>query len=135
MASTNGISRSAPSVCRFLQQNRRKAAIRRSRDVCGVPEPVDDCVARSLNAGNVEDGHRLVGDRRGWRTDRAYDGGVLYTVSVDGGTPQALIKEGAPTIKGSDADPSYSPDGRYVAFRRRVHTSPGKPDQRPTSTG
>jgi TolB protein len=61
--------------------------------------------------------------------DRAYDGGVLYTVSVDGGTPQALTKEGAPTIKGSDADPSYSPDGRYVAFRRRVHTSPGKPDQ------
>ena len=61
--------------------------------------------------------------------DRAYDGGVLYTVSVDGGTPQPLIKDGAPTIKGSDADPSYSPDGRYVAFRRRVHTSPGKPDQ------
>ena len=61
--------------------------------------------------------------------DKAFDGGVLYTVAVAGGTPQKLLKSGAPTMKGSDADPSYSPDGAYVAFRRRVATSPGKPDQ------
>jgi Tol biopolymer transport system component len=57
--------------------------------------------------------------------DKKYDGGVLYTVPAAGGTPQALIKEGKPTIKGSDADPAFSPDGKYVAFRRRVPTNDG----------
>jgi Tol biopolymer transport system component len=60
--------------------------------------------------------------------DKNFDGGILYTVSVDGGTPEKLIKDDEPTSKGSDADPAYSPDGAYLAFRRRVPTKVG-PDQ------
>ncbi|HET9649818.1 MAG TPA: Hsp70 family protein [Microlunatus sp.] len=58
--------------------------------------------------------------------DKKLDGGVLYTVPVDGGTPQPLLKEGKPTVKGSDADPAFSPDGKYVAFRRRVPVPGGQ---------
>jgi Tol biopolymer transport system component len=52
--------------------------------------------------------------------DPEWDGGVLYTVPVDGGTPQPLIKDDHSSVKGRDADPVFSPDGRYVAFRRRA---------------
>jgi molecular chaperone DnaK len=52
--------------------------------------------------------------------DSKLDGGILYTVPVDGGTPKRLIKNDTPEMPGSDADPTYSPDGRYVAFRRRL---------------
>ncbi len=52
--------------------------------------------------------------------DAEWDGGTLYTVPVDGGTPTLLIKNDTSTIKGRDADPVASPDGRYVAFRRRM---------------
>ena len=55
--------------------------------------------------------------------DVEWDGGVLYTVPVDGGTPQTLVKDDHSSMKGRDADPVFSPDGKYVAFRRRVAAS------------
>lgn len=49
--------------------------------------------------------------------DSGLDGGTLYTVAVDGGTPEVLVPS---TEAGEDADPEWSPDGSHVAFRRRV---------------
>lgn len=59
-------------------------------------------------------------------SDSDWDGGRLYTVPTTGGAPELLIKNDHSTAKGRDADPVYSPDGQYVAFRRRVPAA-GKP--------
>jgi len=48
-----------------------------------------------------------------------WDGGALYTVPVAGGEPTRLFDD-PPMMAGQDADPVYSPDGRYIAFRRRL---------------
>jgi hypothetical protein len=40
----------------------------------------DDCVTRSLNAGNVEDRHRLIGDRRASRNGKFSCHGVCFSL-------------------------------------------------------
>ena len=44
------------------------------------------------------------------------DGGSIYTIPVNGGSPQRLTQVAA----GVDGDPAWSPDGAYIAFRRRL---------------
>ena len=51
------------------------------------------------------------------------DGGTLYTVPTAGGTPEPLLKGTEQQTTGTDADMVYSPDGRYVAFTRRLPTA------------
>ena len=48
--------------------------------------------------------------------DPERDGGSLFAVAADGGDPGRLTDE----EDGSDADPSFAPDGRTLAFRREV---------------
>ncbi|HEY0239107.1 MAG TPA: Hsp70 family protein [Friedmanniella sp.] len=77
---------------------------------------LDGHVVRILDRGNLgdptftRDGRVLVY----WRNDDGPgDGGSLYRVAVDGGTPQRLTRGG----DGIDNDPVIAPDGRTVAFR------------------
>lgn len=44
-------------------------------------------------------------------------GGTLSILEVDGGRPRPLLPT---TREGEDADPVFSPDGRTIAFRRRM---------------
>jgi Tol biopolymer transport system component len=61
--------------------------------------------------------------------DNGADGGVLYTEPVLGGEASRLLDDADPAVPGQDADLVFSPDGRYVAFRRWVPTSDGKGQQ------
>ncbi len=44
------------------------------------------------------------------------DGGSIYTIPLTGGKPQRLTDVDA----GIDADPAWSPNGTFIAFRRRL---------------
>jgi molecular chaperone DnaK len=61
--------------------------------------------------------------------DDGKDGGVLYTEPVGGGQAVKLLDDAGPPLAGQDADLVFSPDGRYVAFRRWVPTADGKGQQ------
>jgi len=61
--------------------------------------------------------------------DDGTDGGVLYTEPVRGGEAVRLLDDADAAVPGQDADLVFSPDGRYVAFRRWTPTSGGKGQQ------
>lgn len=76
--------------------------------------PVPSGTVRVDDPAYSPDGSKLVY----WAaSDSKLDGGVLYTVEVNGGKPRLLVES---TQAGEDADPVWSPDASHIAFRRRV---------------
>src|SRR5215208_3813679 len=50
-------------------------------------------------------------------TEGGPNGGSIYTLALDGSSPSARLTNRS---AGSDADPTWSPDGSMITFRRRV---------------
>jgi Tol biopolymer transport system component len=86
---------------------------------------LDGTVVTTLAAGPIFDDVAFSPDGTHvvyWAVTRrgpGIDGGPLYSIAVDGGSPPLRLTD----VGSVDADPDFSPDGRSIVFRRAVSST------------